>query len=142
MSSSGLNGPGRVLGGIAGAPVEADIYVVVVHCGLPAPLNLRFRTSEQASTIADRMVSTQGPVSASDDFGQMISLHGSAVEAVVLLSIAEDLAAQGELSLMQARANARTQMRANADPELQAAARMQQMVQAGQSVPPGIIRSQ
>lgn len=100
-----------------------------------------FKDAEKAQSVHDSVGGTGAPGSAllslTDDFGQQLSIRADQIHGMLLDDMDQSLMAQVERGLHQARAQAKAQDRAMADPAIKESLRRQQMGPAVMSPVPG-----
>lgn len=100
------------------------MHVVMVYVkDIAQPFGLRFNDRAKAESVYTGIrdlpnADSNGvnAIAAHDDHGQSMSALRRDVQAIGLVDIEKDLAAQGDIQLLHARANARLQSLASADP--------------------------
>ena len=88
----------------------------------PDPISMRFTTVERLRTAQGIAKAATAVVTISDDYGVEISV--SEIICILAIDVAKEQVGAGEIALLNARATAKLNVKAAADPELMAAQRM------------------
>ena len=91
--------------------------LTLLYANIAHPLRLVFKTEERAKQALNASVGPDGTFTLHDEFGLELRLP-SAPAARILAAVGEELEGQTELSLLQARAQAKAQKRASTDPDI------------------------
>ncbi len=94
------------------------MFILMLHVdGIATPFGLRFREApmEMLKEIRERVLGAH-TLDLSDDYGQHISVPSVRLLVPQVIDVAKDMAAQGEMALLQQRAQARMQSAVTNDP--------------------------
>ena len=98
--------------------------------GKQDPICLKYSTLDALLTAQKQLSDQENAawVCRQDDHGSSVRIRESDIASVVAIDVAKEQAGSGEIALMNARANAKLNSKAAADPELRAAQHMGQLM--------------
>ena len=86
------------------------IWMVMLYVdGVQQAFGLRFRSKGAATDTYERIEKADDSLSLEDDFGQKVTLYPSRLCALHLIDVAREQEANGEMRMMQARAEEKLQ---------------------------------